>query len=212
MDVGLPSRLTVLGGSAFPAACAYTWAVAWVDGPSGEAIFDGVVGGRGSRKPGEDNDGDHDTNLTAAAAAAAQTLNLPPVAVASSNPPWAEGAAVTAVNGSAGASYQLNVPTQGTRRVTVRERCPNSVTSPPSTPYATRTASLVVHFLPVRREIRSLMAADRELFLDSLRRLWALSTAEGRQRYGSAYLDVHDLNNVHRWVRPTPKQRSHLAG
>jgi hypothetical protein len=52
--------------------------------------------------------------------------------------------------------------------------------------------------MPVRREIRSLMASDRELFLDSLHRLWVLPTAEGRARYGPAYLDVHDLNNVHR--------------
>ena len=61
-----------------------------------------------------------------------------------------------------------------------------------------RSAHWLVHFMPVRREIRSLMVDDREQLLNSMHRLWELPTSEGRLLYGSAYLDVHDLNNVHR--------------
>ncbi|KAJ8601254.1 hypothetical protein CTAYLR_003265 [Chrysophaeum taylorii] len=49
----------------------------------------------------------------------------------------------------------------------------------------------------VRREVRSLTASDKEAFLSAARELWRTPTAEGRERYGSAYRDVHYFVRAH---------------
>lgn len=59
-------------------------------------------------------------------------------------------------------------------------------------------ASRMVHFMPIRREIRSLFPKDRIRFLDVFHSIWRIPTVIGRQEYGKFYLDVHDLNNLHR--------------
>jgi hypothetical protein len=109
------------------------------------------------------------------------------------------------LQGSAGTTYRMNVRTQGTRRISVQESCSSEMndsggarSSQQQHERVDRSAHLLVHFMPVRREIRSLMVDDREQLLNSMHRLWELPTSEGRLLYGSAYLDVHDLNNVHR--------------
>jgi len=226
LDVGLPSSLAVLGGSSSPSACTYTWTVEWVDGPRRQAIFDGVVGGRGSRRPGNIADDVNDngpgsaservaglaSRLSATAASASPTgdSSYLPSSVAVER----EATETVVLYGSSGTTHPMNVNTQGTRRITVQESCfsglnpsQSNITPQPQQPAQEqqsaevhRSAHLLVHFMPVRREIRSLMVDDRELLLNAMHRLWELPTAEGRLLYGPSYLDVHDLNNVHRCV------------
>jgi len=219
LDVGLPSSLAVLGGHTGPSACTYTWTVEWVDGPKREAIFDGVIGGPGSRRPGNNTDhgNDRSSGLTSERAPGLASKLSPDNAApyreqgaSSSSAAMREATETIVLQGSAGTTYRMNVRTQGTRRISVQESCSSEMNdsggarssqqqlSQQQHERVDRSAHLLVHFMPVRREIRSLMVDDREQLLNSMHRLWELPTSEGRLLYGSAYLDVHDLNNVHR--------------
>jgi hypothetical protein len=86
-------------------------------------------------------------------------------------------------------TFEITFDFPGTRTIQLTETC---ATEPQ------KSVEIKVHVMAVRREIRGLMQDDRDRFLDAFHKLWVLPTAEGRELYGMAYIDVHDLNNVHR--------------
>ena len=49
----------------------------------------------------------------------------------------------------------------------------------------------------IRREIRQLTSGDRNLWLNTMKTLWDVKTAEGVELYGPSYMDITDLTTYH---------------
>ncbi len=56
-------------------------------------------------------------------------------------------------------------------------------------------ADVIVKY--VRREMRSLNAADKAEFLDAAQVLWNVSTEDGQTLYGSNYLSAESITSMH---------------
>jgi len=165
-------------GAVVSSPCSYAWEIELEVEPSGEPLFDGHWAGALNQENAD------------------KKRSLSEKRKATLLPPRHQGP-----------SFEGQVLTPGTYLFTVTEDCAldqttslhaNGDKSAARQSVQSRTALARVHFMPVRRELRSLFPFDRNKFLDAFRKLWVVPTFEGRRRWGQAYLDVHDLSNVHR--------------
>jgi len=232
IDVAYPAWLSPKGARGDP-ACTYAWRFVLTHVPTGEPLFDGKYAWgykSGSGPPVVDRQGAHPTpppprlahdgkvfklTMPGPGTHAVTLTEVCPLAAPPGGNETSEGTAAAAAPNSGVRPSEELLTFQGTtpaaakspagrRRADDVSNHGGPTRSPALGTFTKRSAKLTLHFMAVRREIRSLFPEDRDRFLDAFASLWKVPTEEGRRRYSGsaahplAYLDVHDLNNVHR--------------
>ena len=116
------------------------------------------------------------------------------------------GSGATAADGAhvlRGSPVELTLTTVGSYTITLEE------VDETSGAVRARLANQTVLCRYVRREIRSLFADDRRAFMAAARRLWDLSPADGRARYGSNFKSIGEIVELH-VTRANQRDHDHL--